>query len=109
MNKTIFEQSEFWITAKGEVCKIEEMETLHLLNILRMFELKPTIIQSLLIKEVNEIWGLNKEASLNNITSLSNDQLKEYFYKCKLYKAMREELEKRGVNVAQMLKNFRGE
>ncbi len=107
--KTRFDQTEQWITGYGEICNIKDMETTHLLNIIRMFQRKPTMIQSFLIKDITNNWSLNQAASLSNITSLSIEEIQEYFYKCPLFIAMKEQLEERGVNVEQMMKNYEEE
>ncbi len=109
MIKTRFDETKQWITTFGESFDIKEMETNHIFNIINMFERKPTMIQTFLIKDISNNWTLNKQGSLNNITSLTIEELKAYFYSCPLFITMKTELEKRGANVEQMMKNFKEE
>ena len=112
MISTRFDQTEKWITGYGEVHNIKDMETTHILNIIRMFETKPTMLQTFLINDVtnNKVWTPNpgsSKISLNNITSMSVEELKNYFHNCPLFIAMKAELNERGVNLEQMLLNFK--
>jgi hypothetical protein len=114
MISTRFDNPEYWVTAQGEVITIEDLETNHILNIIAMFERKPTLIQTLLIKDITStrVWTPIKndyKLSMNNITSMSIQELKDYWYSSELYQAMRNELLNRGVNVDQMMINFKEE
>ena len=114
MISTRFDNPEYWVTAQGEIIIIEDLETSHILNIIAMFERKPTLIQTLLIKDITStrVWTPTKndhKLSMSNITSMSIQELKDYWYGSELAKAMRNELLNRGVNVDQMMINFKEE
>ncbi len=114
MINTRFDNSEYWETARGEVIPIEDLETDHILNIIAMFERKPTLIQTLLIKDITStrVWTSTKndyKLSMSNITSMSIQESKDYWYGSELHQALRNELLNRGVNVDQMMINFKEE
>ena len=114
MISTRFDNPEYWVTAQGEVITIEDLETPHILNIIAMFERKPTLIQTLLIKDITStrVWTPTKndyKLSMSNITSMSIQELKDYWYGSELHQALRNELLNRGVNVDQMMINFKEE
>lgn len=104
-----------WTTAKGDMLAVKEMETEHLLNVLKMLVQKPTIVVSMLICDIEaetspcyEPWtkeGLaeTKFQSLHNATSMSADEILEYVLTCRLGTAMLTELSIRGINVDRYL------
>lgn len=114
--KTRFDQTEYWTTAYGEVTRISEMETGHLMNIVRMFIRKPYLIVSTLISDVesssghDSVWTPTpgcesdiKKESLYNITSLTSKQLVDYVFGTPLVCAIKQELTNRGINLVNMI------
>lgn len=115
MIKTRFDETERWVTGYGEIKDIEDMDTDHIINTLKMFMNKPLFVQSMIIKDIEckakMIWNSSKDDSaltnsLNNITSMTLDQTRDYVIATPLCLSMRDELVKRGVNTNQLLKNI---
>lgn len=117
MLKTRFDNGETWIDAKGQEWKITEMSTLHLVNLYTMFLMKPERIMSMLLHDVetmdyeDRVWNLHNKRdaaalrrSVENITSLSADELRTFALEMPLGEAVLTELRGRGVNV----ENVRG-
>lgn len=109
MIKTRFDNSEYWET-KNETYAIAEMETSHIINLLNMFKNKPMVVLSILLDSVDDACfsfskGKNKEA-IYEITSMSEDELIEVAMNSVLVAALCDQLEERGVNVDNILKNI---
>lgn len=120
---TRFDNDETWITENNDY-DIEDMETAHILNTIRLFILKPNSVIGMLIKDVEEneieenttVWSKTflrkrniKKESINNITSMTDDEVKEYVMSSPLVNAMKIELEKRGVNVENIILKIKNE
>lgn len=120
---TRFDNDETWITENNDY-DIEDMETAHILNTIRLFVLKPNSVIGMLIKDVEEnnieenttVWSKTflrkrniKKESINNITSMTDDEVKEYVMSSPLVNAMKIELEKRGVNVENIILKIKNE
>lgn len=118
--KTRFDVYGQWISAYGEVLNVSEMETTHILNVLRMLIQKPSRTLSMLITDIEAnsqsgpltVWVPDRERivseSISNVTSLSTDELKEFAKQSTLFRSMCDELCKRGVNVSNMLSILEG-
>lgn len=109
MIKTRFDNPEVWET-KREAYEISEMETSHIINLLRMFKTKPMVILNILLDSVDDACfsfskGKNKEA-VHEITSMSEDELVEVAMNSVLVAALCDQLEERGVNVENILNNI---
>lgn len=106
--KTRFDDKKHWITATGELIRLCDMETSHLLNTVKMLLQKPTRTQAMLITDIehsdigNRVWMPSPQdprmASIQNVTSLTADELVDYVKSTPLFSAMLSELESRGVN-----------
>lgn len=120
---TRFDNDETWITENNDY-DIEDMETAHILNTIRLFILKPNSVIGMLIKDVEEneieenstVWQKTflrkrnvKKESINNITSMTDEEVKEYVMNSPLVNAMKIELEKRGVNVENIILKIKNE
>lgn len=109
MIKTRFDNSEVWET-KRESYEISEMETSHIINLLRMFKTKPMVILSILLDSVEEscfAFSKNKnKAAVHEITSMSEDELIEVAMNSVLVASLCDELKERGVNVENVLDNL---
>ena len=109
---TRFDEDQTWEDGFGRTTLIKDLETSHMVNIIGMFIKKPTLVQSLLIKDLSRkrVWVNPKtkslKTSIHNATSMNLVDLLDYFYESPLYKAIETELEKRGVNVEQVINNF---
>lgn len=109
MIKTRFDNSEVW-EIKNESYEISEMETSHIINLLRMFKTKPIVILNILLESVDEASfsfskKRNKEA-IHEITSMSEDELVGVAMNSVLVAALCDQLEERGVNVENILNNI---
>lgn len=112
--KTRFDHYGVWITACGEVKKVSDMETSHILNTMRMLIQKSSRTVGMLIHDVENsevcvlsTWEPNFKStvkqSIRNITSMTVDELKAYVKKTPLFQSMCDELGRRGVNVKNIL------
>lgn len=99
-----------WITGCGEVMKIQDMETDHILNCLKMLIQKPDRTAAMLIHDIENApetcpfdpWGDGmtiQKQSIYNITSMTKEDLVNYAMNSKLGSSMTEELKNRGVNI----------
>lgn len=113
--KTRFDIPNVWITAGGEAMTVQSMETSHLLNTVKMLIQKPSRVLSMLIADIENatftghVWtvkDLHRKQSLNNVTSLSADELVEYVQDTPLFRSMVAELQARGVNTDNVVQLF---
>lgn len=111
--KTRFDSSDVWMTTAGEPIHITSMETPHILNTVKMLVQKPTRTLTMLVIDIERasysdaVWTANRaddlKKSLNNVTSLSEEELIRYVIETPLFKALVAELDERGVNVENIL------
>lgn len=116
--KTRFDNSQNWITGTGSVTNIKELETSHLMNIIKMFITKPHLIASMIIDDIENsetcsvptVWNSYthdceniKKDSIFNVTSMSEKELIEYALNSVLGRSMLEELRCRGVNIENFI------
>ena len=96
--KTRFDNYGVWITAMGEVRKVSDMDTSHILNTMRMLIQKPSRTVGMLIHDVEHseccvfsAWEPNFKAtveqSIYNITSMTMDELKSYVKRTPLFQS----------------------
>ena len=113
--KTRFDIPNVWITAAGEVISVQNMETPHLLNTVKMLIQKPSRVLSMLMVDIENatfadpVWTIKKahrKESLKNVTSLSADELVEYVQDTPLFRSMVAELQARGVNTDHVVQLF---
>lgn len=105
--KTRFDDNQYWITAQGDCMDINDMETSHLMNTVRMLVQKPFITVNLLIKDIEtfntRVWTPKKKEikseSIKNVTSMSEREVIEYILDTPLVLAMLTVLNSRGVNI----------
>ena len=113
--KTRFDETKRWITGMGEIIEINNMETTHLMNTIRMFVQKPYISMGIIVKDIernkaysqiNRAWSPDVQseydvtkASISNITSMDEGEIIEYTLNSPLGQAMLTELAVRGVNI----------
>jgi len=105
----------FWTTARGEIFTVKEMETDHLLNTLKMFMQKPTLVINMLIHDIETMafdccppWVKDnrqnvKVQSIFNATSMTAEEACDYALNSCLGQAMQAELLSRGVNLGNYL------
>lgn len=115
--KTRFD-GKIWVMAYGVAIEVEEMETAHLLNTVKMLVQKPARVQAMLVDDIERatfadptVWtptgeGDTRKLSLRNVTSLSADELTTYVTGTPLFKAMLEELETRGINTENIMQLY---
>lgn len=119
---TRFDQGEYWITAAGFEIEIEDMETTHIMNTIKLMYRKPLTVQNLIIKDleangVQVAWNPSPfrpqrnllAEGIQNATSMTIAQTREYLQGCKLFQAFFVELARRGVNVQVFLENIQEE
>lgn len=112
--KTKFDESKTWVNGLGKIETIVNMETSHLMNIIKMFAQKPHIIMKIIIDDIekyeepnlNQAWTPNEfnntdfiKESINNVTSMNENQIISYALNSNLATSIFNELQSRGVNV----------
>lgn len=122
---TRFDQKMVWTTAQDIDIDIRDMETTHILNTVNLLLRKPRIIRNMLIKDIEEsfdffayeayeprMYGRKKieektakAKSIYNITSMDNQETRNFFLESELFEGFAEELIRRGVNLSAWLKN----
>jgi len=116
---TRFDQKKTWTIAHGEKISIKDMETSHIINTVGMLVKKPLLVQSMLIRDVEEktprndnkiAWGTKPGNVANTsrfrITSMTLAETRAYVATTPLYIGMLEELCDRGVNVGMVVSNI---
>lgn len=107
MIETRFDNPEVWET-KSESYEISSMETSHMINLIRLFRRKPSVILNILLESIEDSSfsfskkGKKKKA-IEEVTSLSSEELIAIAMDSPLVCAMWDELTKRGVNVENVL------
>lgn len=113
--RTRFDNKKTWMDANGKENCIENMTTMHLLNVLAMFITKPSIVLTMLLQDIESgmfvsslVWSAtraeeNMARSIANVTGLSADRLTDYALCSDLGKAISNELLRRGVQLNNAL------
>ena len=120
--KTRFCNYGLWITATGEVRNVSDMDTDHIFNTVRMLLQKPSRVINMLIKDMEDYANVSSfqifpvawepdidsvlKKSIHNVTSMTVKQLVNYVKKTPLFQSMCDELERRGVNVTNIISVF---
>lgn len=109
--RTRFDNKDTWVDACNKVNRIEDMSTMHLLNVLAMFVVKPGSVLTMLVQDIENgtfadapVWSAtrteeNMVQSLTNVTAMTADELTEYACESALGRAVADELTKRGVKL----------
>lgn len=104
-----------WIGAGGTAFLPAEMDTDHLLNILKMLKNRPAVVVTMVVRDIESTpdccpfdpfgncHGDVVKQSLFNITSMTPEQVSAYALNSTLGTAMKAELISRGVNVENYL------
>lgn len=111
--KTRFDMTESWVISDGTELLLSEMSTRHMLNILSIFAHRPDRTLSMLVSDIEEgtfsdaVWRPVREKDraefIRNVTSLSANTLIHFALVSPLGRAIRDELEERGVAVDNAL------
>lgn len=113
--KTRFDNTTHWMTATGGVLALEDMETAHLLNVYAMFVRRPERTMAMLIADIEScefsdmVWAPTPKseadlaASIQNVTKMNAEELVDYATGSPLGKAVKAELERRGVDISNAL------
>lgn len=106
MIKTRFDNTEFWET-KSETHKICDMETAHIINLIRLFKRKPSMILRILLESIDDAqFSFSKNNAVNatkEVTSMTEEELIGVAMNSDLVRSLKEELEERGVNTENVL------
>lgn len=121
--KTRFDDPEIWIDANRQKHPVDDMDTMHLLNVLAMFWTKPNVVLAMLINDIEngddmvcvmlpnilctrglqrarfEHVHIDKGELIRDVTSMDAKALSEYAYGSPLGLAIRDELVRRQVNI----------
>lgn len=113
---TRFDDPRHWKTAFGEVVNISSMETAHLMNTVKMLIQKPNRVQVMLVVDIesprneSSVWvpdnKNNVKQSIENVTSMTEEQLTKYVMETQLFKAMLTELAERGANIENLIEMY---
>lgn len=119
--RTRFDEKEIWLDASAKPQRIEDMSTMHLLNVLAMFVTKPGSVMAMLIQDIEDgtfadspVWFSaihaeeNQAQSFANVTGMTATELTGYALDSPLGVAIRAELEHRGVRVESALNTLTG-
>ena len=103
----------YWITGQGLATPVEELETDHAMNILRMLVTKPDRTLAMLLNDIEKTpfcmaaWTPDKKAtkvqSIHNATSMTAQELRVFALESTLGQALLCELAHRGVNVTNIV------
>lgn len=99
--KTRFDSAEIWRTNNDTAVSIKELETSHLMNIVRMLLRRPETVQTMLVcdieRQTRNVWRANDfvdedaVASIHNATSMTPREIVQWV------------LEGRGVNTSVLI------
>lgn len=108
--KTRFDNAEMWRTNNDTAVSIQELETSHLMNIVRMLLRRPETVQTMLVCDIERqsrnVWRANDlvdedaVASIHNATSMTP---RDGYRAPPLFTAIVITLEGRGVNTSVLI------
>lgn len=111
--KTRFDSVEIWRTNNDTVVSIKELETSHLMNIVRMLLRRPETVQTMLVCDIERqsrnVWRANDLvdedaiASIHNATSMTPLEVVQWVQDTPLFNTIVFTLEKRGVNTSVLI------
>lgn len=111
--KTRFDSAEVWRTNNDTPVSIEELETSHLMNIVRMLLRRPETVQAMLVCDIERqsrnVWKANNIVdedaveSIHNATSMTPREVVQWVQGTPLFTAIVFTLEGRGVNTSVLI------
>ena len=108
MLKTRFDNTDVWINKRGKAVRIRNMNTSYVLSCVRMMKERPDKVLHIIISDIDaaRVSDQERREAFQVVTSLSPEQLAKFVEDSPLFKAMVAELEKRGVDVSNILKEW---
>lgn len=111
--KTRFDSAEVWRTNNDTMVSIKELETSHLMNIVRMLLRRPETVQTMLICDIERqsrnVWKANNIVdedaieSIHNATSMTPREVVQWVQDTPLFNTIVFTLEGRGVNTSVLI------
>lgn len=111
--KTRFDSAEIWRTNNDTMVSIKELETSHLMNIVRMLLRRPETIQTMLVCDIERqsrnVWKANNIVdedaieSIHNATSMTPREVVQWVQDTPLFNTIVFTLEGRGVNTSVLI------
>lgn len=111
--KTRFDSAEVWRTNNDTMVSIKELETSHLMNIVRMLLRRPETVQTMLVCDIerqsrnvgkaNNIVDEDAVESIHNATSMTPREVVQWVQDTPLFNTIVFTLEGRGVNTSVLI------
>lgn len=111
--KTRFDSAKVWRTNNDTVVSIKELETSHLMNIVRMLLRRPETVQTMLVCDIERqsrnVWKANNIVdedaieSIHNATSMTPREVVQWVQDTPLFNTIVFTLEGRGVNTSVLI------
>lgn len=111
--KTRFDSVEIWRTNNDTMVSIKELETSHLMNIVRMLLRRPETVQTMLVCDIERqsrnVWKANNIVdedaieSIHNATSMTPREIVQWVQDTPLFNTIVFTLEGRGVNTSVLI------
>lgn len=111
--KTRFDSAEVWRTNNDTMVSIKELETSHLMNIVRMLLRRPETVQTMLVCDIERqsrnVWKANNIVdedaieSIHNATSMTPREVVQWVQDTPLFNTIVSTLEGRGVNTSVLI------
>lgn len=106
--KTRFDNNDVWINKRGKAVLICNMKTGHILHCVRMMKERPDKVLHTIVSDIDNarVSEQERREAFQDVTSLIPEKMAECVESSPLFKAMVAELEKRGVNVSNILEEW---
>lgn len=111
--KTRFDIAEVWRTNNDTMVSIKELETSHLMNIVRMLLRRPETVQTMLVCDIERqsrnVWKANNLVdedaieSIHNATSMTPREVVQWVQDTPLFNTIVFTLKGRGVNTSVLI------
>lgn len=111
--KTRFDSAEVWRTNNDTMVSIKELETSHLMNIVRMLLRHPETVQTMLVCDIERqsrnVWKANNLVdedaieSIHNATSMTPREVVQWVQDTPLFNTIVFTLKGRGVNTSVLI------
>lgn len=111
--KTRFDSAEVWRMNNDTMVSIKELETSHLMNIVRMLLRRPETVQTMLVCDIERqsrnVWKANNIVdedaieSIHNATSMTPREVVQWVQDTPLFNTIVFTLEGRGVNISVLI------
>lgn len=111
--KTRFDSAKVWRTSNDTTVSIKELETSHLMNIVRMLLRRPETVQTMLVCDIERqsrnVWKANNIVdedaveSIHNATSMTPREVIQWVQDTPLFNTIVFTLEGRGVNTSVLI------